>query len=208
MLARVAGLPIRVLRHVFTDQSYESYYSCQTWEQKYRDEQYDLTSKKEDARYGALLRVLHRYDRGTMLDLGCGDGLLWKSYRPLSNSLLLGIDYSATAVAKANELHVPNSRFDCCDYRTFQPGQQVSVVVFNESLYYIDDFLEAIHRASGWLTEQGVIVVSMFDTLVTARIWRKLLRQYPAMQGVTVRDHESDCSWTIRVFPGGQSSRP
>src|SRR5438445_3223198 len=65
MLARVAGLPIRVLRHVFTDQSYESYYSCQTWEQKYRDEQYDLTSKKEDARYGALLRVLHRYDRGT-----------------------------------------------------------------------------------------------------------------------------------------------
>lgn len=207
MLPRVVGFPIRVLRHVFTDQSYESYYSCQAWEQKYRDEKYDLNHKKEDARYGALLRVLHRYDRGTMLDLGCGDGVLWKSYRPLSNSLLLGIDYSSTAVSKANELHIPNCRFDCCDYRTFQPEQPISVVVFNESLYYIDDFLEAVHKASKWLTEEGVIVVSMFDTLVTTRIWKKLLRQYSAIQGVTVRDHESDCSWTIRVFPGGQSPR-
>lgn len=205
MIPRVVGLPIRVFRHVFIDRSYEPYYSSQTWEQKYREEKYGLSSQKEDGRYGALLQILRRYDRGSMLDLGCGDGLLWKDYRPLSNSSLVGVDYSATAVAKANALNLPNCRFNCGDYRTFLPDQQISVVVFNESLYYIDDFLDALKKSSEWLTENGAIVVSMFDTLVTARIWKKLLRQYSPIQGVTVRDHESGCSWTVRVFPGGQS---
>jgi trans-aconitate methyltransferase len=208
MISRVVGLPIRVFRHVFIDRSYEPYYSSQTWELKYRQEEYGLSSQKEDARYGALLQILRRYDRGTMVDLGCGDGLLWRDYRPLSNSSLVGVDYSATAVAKANALNLPNCRFSCGDYRSFRPDQPISVVVFNESLYYIDDFLDALHKSSEWLTEKGVVVVSMFDTLVTTRIWKKLLQRFSAIQGVTVRDHESSCSWTIRVFPGGQSPPP
>jgi trans-aconitate methyltransferase len=208
MISKVIGLPVRIFRHAFADRSYERYYSSQTWERKYRDEKYDLSSKKEDARYGALLQVLRRYDHGTMLDLGCGDGLLWRNYRPLSNSALIGIDYSATAVARANALNIPRCRFECGDYRTFRPDQQISVVVFNESLYYIDDFLDAIRKSSEWLSEKGVVVVSMFDTLVTKRIWKKLMLRHFPVQGVTVRDHESACSWTIRVFPGQQSPRP
>jgi SAM-dependent methyltransferase len=208
IVRRVMGLSVRAFRHIFADRSYERYYSPQTWEQKYRDEKYDLSSKKEDARYGALLQVLRRYDRGTMLDLGCGDGLLWNNYRPLSKSPLIGIDYSATAVAKANALNVPNCRFECGDYRSYRPHQKISVVVFNESLYYVEDFLDAMHKCSEWVSQRGVIVVSMFDTSVTKRIWKKLLQQYSPIQHVTVRDHESGCSWTIRVFLGEQTLRP
>jgi trans-aconitate methyltransferase len=204
MVSKVVDLSIRTFRHIFADRSYERYYSSQTWEQKYRDEKYDLSSKKEDGRYGALLQILRRYDHGTMLDLGCGDGLLWRSYRPLSDSPLIGIDYSATAVAKANTLNIPQCRFECGDYRTFRPNQQLSAVVFNESLYYIDDFLNALQKSSEWLSEGGVIVVSMFDTLVTKRIWKRVLQQYSSIQAVTIRDHESGRGWTIRVFPRRQ----
>lgn len=204
MISKVVGFSTRMFRHVFSDRSYEAYYSAQTWERKYCEEKYDLSSKKEDARYGSLLQILRRYDQGPMLDLGCGDGLLWRNYRPLSHSTLIGIDYSATAVAKANALNLPHCRFDCADYRTFRLDEQVSVVVFNESLYYIDDFLSAMHKSSEWLSESGVVVVSMFDTLVTKRIWKKLLQQYFSIQGITVRDHESGRSWTMRVFPRRQ----
>src|ERR1700681_4477434 len=111
MLSKLLHFPVRVFRHVLLDRSYESYYSAGIWERKYKEESYDLSDPKEDGRYGALMQVLRRYDRGPMLDLGCGDGLLWKYYRPLSKSLLVGIDYSETAVEKANTLALPNAEF-------------------------------------------------------------------------------------------------
>src|ERR1017187_1310717 len=208
MLRKLARLPIRAFRHVLLDQSYESYYSSEIWERKYREEHYHLGDPQEDGRFGALLQVLRRYDRGPMLDLGCGDGLLWKHYRPLSDSPLIGVDYSDTAVAKANSLALPNAEFHAADYRNFKPGRQLTVVVFNESLYYIDAFLDAIATAENFLDEQGVIVVSMFDTLVTRRIWKRLLERRRWLQSISVHDQRSKRTWTIRGFPGPGARRP
>jgi trans-aconitate methyltransferase len=208
MVSKVVNLCIRPFRHVFSDRSYERYYSLAKWDLKYREEKYDLSGRNEDGRYGALLQILRRYDCGTMLDLGCGDGLLWQKYRPLSDCELIGIDYSPAAVAKANALNIPHCRFDCGDYRTFRPDQPISVVIFNESLYYIDDFLTALRKSNEWLNEGGVVVISMFDTLVTRRIWKKILHEYVSLQAVTIKDHESRRSWTIRVFPRTQPAQP
>jgi trans-aconitate methyltransferase len=208
MLSKLARLPIRAFRHVLLDRSYEAYYSAEIWERKYLDEHYDLGDPQEDGRFGALMQVLRRYDHGPMLDLGCGDGLLWKRYRPLSDSLLLGVDYSEAAVAKANLLALPNAEFCAGDYRDFDPGRPLAVAVFNESLYYIDAFIDAIAKAEGWLSESGVVVVSMFDTLVTQRIWKSLLQRRKWLQSVSVHDHGSNRRWTIRVFPGQDTSRP
>ena len=207
MISKLARLPIRAFRHVLLDRSYESYYSSEVWEGKYRDEHYDLGDPQEDGRFGALMQVLRRYDHGPMLDLGCGDGLLWKRYRPLSDSLLIGVDYSETAVAKANSLALSNVEFRVGDYRSFDPGRQVAVAVFNESLYYIDAFLDAIAKAESCLSDSGVVIVSMFDTLVTRRIWKKLLQRRKWIQSLSVNDHRSKREWTIRVFPGPGTGR-
>lgn len=208
MLSKLARLPIRAFRHVLLDRSYESYYSSEVWERKYRDEHYDLGDSQEDGRFGAMVQVLRRYDDGPMLDLGCGDGLLWKRYRPLSSSLLVGVDYSDTAVAKANSLGLPNAEFHSSDYRNFNPGRQFSVVVFNESLYYIDAFPDAVAKAESFLSENGVIVVSMFDTLVTRRIWKSLMERRKWLQSLSVHDHRSKRVWTIRVFPRQDTKQP
>jgi len=208
MLSKLVRLPARAFRHVFLDQSYESYYPSDVWERKYRDEHYDLGDPQEDGRYGALLQVLRRYDHGPMLDLGCGDGLLWKHYRPLSNSLLVGVDYSETAVAKANSLALPSAEFRAGDYRTLDAGRKFAVAVFNESLYYINDFLDAIVKAESWLDDRGVVVVSMFDTLVTRRIWKRLVERRRWIQSLSVQDHRSKRMWTIRVFAGPGTTRP
>jgi trans-aconitate methyltransferase len=208
MLRKLAQLPIRAFRHVLLDRSYESYYSSEIWERKYRDEHYHLGDPQEDGRFGALLQVLRRYDRGPMLDLGCGNGLLWKHYRPLSESPLIGVDYSDTAIAKANSLALPNAEFNAADYRNFKPGRELTVVVFNESLYYIDAFLDAMATAESFLDDQGVIVVSMFDTLVTRRIWKRLLERRKWLQSISVHDQRSKRTWTIRVFPGPGAMRP
>ena len=115
MLSKLARLPVRVFRHILVDRSYQSYYSAEIWENKYRNENYDLGDPKEDGRYGALMQVLRRYDRGSILDLGCGDGLLWKHYRPLSDSLpgkcgLFGSGCGESKVTGNTGFRVPSRR--------------------------------------------------------------------------------------------------
>jgi trans-aconitate methyltransferase len=147
-----------------------------------------------------MMQILRRYDRGPMLDLGCGDGLLWDYYRPLSNSTLWGVDYAPSAVAKAASRGIPNSAFECRDFQTWEPGLRFSVVVFNESVYYIDDIGAALRRAQSWLAPGGVVLLCMMDTLVTRRVWKDIRAGQRVVQAARVCDLGTGRSRTIRVL--------
>lgn len=190
----------RVVGHLFLDRSYAGYYSATVWEQKYRSG-YDLDVAKEDGRYGALVNVLLRYQReGPILDAGCGDGVLQMHVRRASAVRMVGIDYAPKAIEAAAARAIPGCEFVCSDYRSFAPGEKYTVIVLNEALYYIDDYMEALRMLARHLAPGGVFVVSMFDTLVTARIWRALRGHYEPLQGIRIRDEGTGQSWRIRVL--------
>jgi 2-polyprenyl-3-methyl-5-hydroxy-6-metoxy-1,4-benzoquinol methylase len=194
--------PTRILSHLLLDTSYAQYHSIEAWEQKYAREHYDLSVAKEDGRYGALTALLRRYDRGgPILDAGCGDGLLALRYRPLSESRLVGIDYSQAAIDVARERSLPNTEFHAADFTKFRPAMSFSVIVFNEALYYIGDYLGTLKTLETLLQPQGVFLISMFDTVVTRRIWKALGERYRPIQKVFIKDGQSGTKWTISVFP-------
>lgn len=196
--------PRRVLRHLFVDDSYNDYYSANIWEKKYREDGFDcaLNVPEEDARYGALVALLRRYDHGgPVLDAGCGDGLLWEWYRPFSKSLLVGIDYAPAAIEKAVARNIPNTQFAASDYHGYIHPEACSVVVLNEALYYSGQYMEVVAALERMLKPDGVLVISMWDTLVTRRIWRKLATWSRAIQAVRVSDEGSKRQWRIAVFP-------
>ncbi|MGH7971535.1 MAG: hypothetical protein ACREIC_22685 [Limisphaerales bacterium] len=88
------ALAKRAARHLLVERSYARYYSADGWEKSYQDG-YVLGEDDQDARYGCLLMLLRRYDRGgPILDVGCGEGLLQERFRPFSSSPLIGVDYS------------------------------------------------------------------------------------------------------------------
>lgn len=200
-LHRLLRLPARLFSHLLLDQSYQAYYSAEEWDRKYGKEHYDLNVPMEDGRYGALMMLLQRYDRGgPILDAGCGDGLLQERYRPFSASLLVGIDYSAVAIDAARRRQVSNAEFATADFATFRAERPYAVIVFNETLYYIENYLDVLETFERSLKADGVIIVSMFDTLVTKRIWKRLSKRYPVVQGIRIKDHASGRSWTMKVF--------
>jgi trans-aconitate methyltransferase len=136
-----------------------------------------------------------------------GGWLEWKRCRPPSDSLLIRVDHSGTAVAKPNSLALSNVEFRAGDYRSFDPGRQVALAVFNESFYYIGAFFDAIAKAESYLPESGVVIVSMSNTLVTRHIWKNLLERRKLVQSLSVNDHSSNRAWRIRVFPGSGAGR-
>lgn len=201
-LSKLLRLPARAFSHFLLDRSYQKYYSAEIWDRKYAQEQYDLSAPIEDARYGALTALLRRYDRGgPILDAGCGDGLLELRYRPLSDSRLVGIDYAQAAIETARGRNLANTEFHAADFSRLPVTGPFSVIVFNEALYYVEKYMEILGSLEGALKPEGVFVISMFDTVVTARIWKTLRQRYRPLQTAHVKDGQSGRKWTISVFP-------
>jgi 2-polyprenyl-3-methyl-5-hydroxy-6-metoxy-1,4-benzoquinol methylase len=178
----------------------ERFYPASRWDSIYR-EGYHLDVHDQDARYGALLALLERYDTsGPILDVGCGEGLLAQKFRRLSNSPILGVDYSRPAIELANAKKIPECEFVCTDYRKINLQPQFGIIVLNESLYYVDDALEALNTLAQYLVSTGVLIVSMYDTFPTRCIWRRLGRHFGIMRSVVVEDETHSKSWRIRVL--------
>jgi SAM-dependent methyltransferase len=194
----------RTIRHLTIERSYEQYYPADRWEKSW-SRSHDLDVPKEDGHYGALLALMRRYDRGgPLLDAGCGDGLLEAMFRPLSASRILAFDYSQAAIERARARNVPNCEFFHADSRQYHPPEPCSLIILNESLYYIDDYLGVVQNLSRSLKPDGVLIVSMYDTLINRRIWKALHRSYRRLQGVVIRDETTGVRWHIRVFRSGK----
>ena len=190
----------RILRHLFYERSYERYYSATAWEKRWAGG-YGLAESREEERYGALLTLMCRHAAdGPVLDAGCGDGVLEQEFRTVSPVRVVGIDYSLEAIERAKTRHVPDCSFAQADYRGFTPAERFPLIVLNESLYYVEDFLGVLRSLSRWLTKDGVFVVSMFDTLVTRRIWKALASPFENLEDVEIRQPATGRTWRIRVL--------
>ena len=137
---------------------------------------------------------------GPILDAGCGDGVLEQAFRDVSRVRIVGIDYSLEAIERAKARRVADCSFVQADYREFTPTERFPLIVLNESLYYVEDFLAVLRSLSRWLAADGVFIISMFDTLVTRRIWKAVASSYETLQDVEIRHRATGRRWRIRVL--------
>jgi trans-aconitate methyltransferase len=169
-----------------------------SWSQGY---EMSMNCAQEDARYGTLIALMRRHEgKGPILDVGCGDGLLEERYRQVSSAPIVAFDYSSAAIELARARQLPDVEFFCSDSRTFLPNQGFSLVVLNESLYYIDNYLTLLERLSRALTPEGVFLVSMHDARITKRIWKNVQRYCTTLDGIIVKHENSHGGWHIRLL--------
>jgi 2-polyprenyl-3-methyl-5-hydroxy-6-metoxy-1,4-benzoquinol methylase len=171
------------------------------WEEQYGSGHWDfLRSLGELGRFSVLAGYLHELKpQGALLDIGCGEGLLYK--RLLSQpSLYLGLDISAAAIDKARTIGA--GPFLCADAEQFVANDTYDVIVFNECLYYFNDPVETVGRYASALRPDGIMIVSTF---LQSRRGRAILRALKHRH--TVMDETSIAhgarSWTFSVFTPG-----
>lgn len=107
--------------------------------------------------YGTFLKP-----GGSVLDVGCGEGVLHTRWLPHGYARYVGLDISEVAVQKLAHRTDDRTEFLAADAETHTPDGSYDVIVFNESLYYLNDPLAALARYASALTPDGVIIVSMF----------------------------------------------
>ena len=139
---------------------------------------------------------------GTLLEVGCGAGILQTRLDERQYSRFDGIDISSEAINRAQQKNCSNVMYICQDASSYITSKLFDVIIFNECLEYFDDPAALVKRYEAFTNEGALFIVSMFKGITTARtqhIWRELDARYTTLAHTTVST-KPDYTWKIKVY--------
>ena len=174
--------------------------TADSWDDEYRRGRWAfLSGPAERARYSVIVGVLASTPSPSVLDVGCGEGVLYQQFRPYGYSRYLGLDLSHAAIDRAAAGAGPDATFVAADAGTFQADGPFDDIVFNEMLYYLPEPLQAVQRYARALAPGGRIIVSTWlGSPRAVAILRQLRESLPFVDETLVR-HLGE-QWKLTVF--------
>jgi 2-polyprenyl-3-methyl-5-hydroxy-6-metoxy-1,4-benzoquinol methylase len=127
-------------------------------------------------RRSELARMASKHIVGSVLDIGCGFGILSRFVK----GSYLGVDFSAGAIEKAkwlsshrdDEWHTnPKARFLVGDIRDLPGLGQFDTVTMLEVLEHLDDPAQAIETAHRLATQRIVVSVPRHGVKAQSHVW-------------------------------------
>lgn len=172
------------------------------WDKQYRKGRWDsLRTNKELSRYSTIVGYLTILGKAnpSILDLGCGEGVLNEKIPHLDYSYFLGVDFSKVSVEKAAEKNFENAEFVCADVHKFTPKRKFDIIVFNEVFYYIHETERAnvLSRMIDHLEDDGIIITSIYRE--APHLW-EYFDILDKINFVTVKTEEETRFWQIGAF--------
>lgn len=141
---------------------------------------------------------------GSVLDIGCGDGIFSTHLKAYSR--YVGVDFPK-AIERAGKRADAKTSFVASDMQRFTTPDRFDAIVFNESLYYVEDALGELDRFSAFLAPSGVFLVSMHLKEKSFRIWIAIGRRFQMLDRVMVTNHEQ-VGWMVGAFQPRSSLPP
>lgn len=149
----------------------------EAWDSEYSTGNWTFMAS-EQSRYAVIAGYIK--PGSCVLDVGCGEGLLFGWIRARGYARYIGLDVSKVAVSKLAARRERGATFLQADAEEFQLAESdppMDAIVFNETLYYFREPLVTLKRYAGYLKPDGVIIVS---TYVRSKRALAILRQVRA----------------------------
>ncbi len=177
--------------------------SAQTWEAQYAAGRWDfLAQLSELARFSILAGyICHLKPGATVLDTGCGQGVLLRRLPSSCYSRYVGIDVSGTAISVAQQQGNERSTFLAANCEEYSPTEHFDVIVFNEVLCCLRDPLRTVERYSRSLNPGGLLLVSLCTAARgSSTILRRLKRAYSTVDEVRVVHSGRKVTWVCTAL--------
>lgn len=174
--------------------------SVQSWEDQYRCGHWDfLGTAGERARFSVIVGLLSATERPSVLDVGCGDGTLYRRFRTHGYSRYVGIDLSPRAVALAEADAARDTHFFVADATAYRPEGSFDAIVFNEVLYYLHQPAAEVARYAESLAAGGRIIVSTYvGSPRAAAVLRQVCRAFEVREETQVS--QGGNRWMVTVL--------
>jgi 2-polyprenyl-6-hydroxyphenyl methylase/3-demethylubiquinone-9 3-methyltransferase len=162
------------------------------WNHSYASGQLTYFSALDElARYSILVGYLSFFSgEPTIIDVGCGSGLLRQRLDNESFCHYTGIDLSTEAIRSAGYLADERTSFVCGDFLDFE-GSKADIVVLNEVLYFVPSVTQMLDKVESCLSDGGMLLTSMWRHPGDRSLWRLLDRRFEALDAVRVRNESS-----------------
>lgn len=177
------------------------------WNSQYYEGRWNyLSSPEQRPRYVLLADWCRTYFAApSVLDVGCGEGLLARELSCVPGPTYHGIDFAEAALVvgrdRAGEL--PLTTFEMASMEGYEPTHQFDVVIFDESLYCCTDPLGTLGRYARYLTPAGGLLLSI--TTLHADLALLIERIYgdAVIASALVTDRCSGKGWHLLALRGG-----
>jgi SAM-dependent methyltransferase len=179
------------------------------WDQQYKDGIWRcLRRLPERPRYNQIVGYLNAFKPGgSVLDIGCGEGLMRDYLSKGAYSSYLGIDISAEAIRLATQKGYSEAEFVTADAAEYLPPESYDVIIFNEVLYYLSQPLAVVQRYARFLKPGGLFVVSLFRTPRTEAIRKQLAETYDFTDEIVIAHQQVGMMWIFVIEPGENGRR-
>jgi len=175
------------------------------WNKQYESGRWDsLKSDLEAKRYHQILDFIREFApvNPTILDIGCGDGVLNRHMDGFSFEYFLGVDFSRVSIEKAKAQNFPKSEFVTEDAIKFKPKRYFDTIVFNEVFYYIPESEKnsVLDLMIQHLNPNGILVSSIFREGIGC--W-EYFKENPCLKELaftTVCTEKKSTYWKIGVY--------
>jgi 2-polyprenyl-3-methyl-5-hydroxy-6-metoxy-1,4-benzoquinol methylase len=172
------------------------------WEAQYVGGRCDYYREiSELARYHIVAGYCHYLKpAGTILDLGCGEGILQERLDPSKYSRYVGVDFSSEAINRATNQQDEKTLFVTADISTYIPDGKFDVIIFSECIMCFKEPVDMVKRYDNFLKVDGFFIISLVSHESTTPVWKILEHTYSPADEVVVSHKGVNLSWIIKVY--------
>lgn len=171
------------------------------WDEEYEKGSWSfLYSLDELGHYSIIHGLIQYFDKyENILDVGCGEGVLYEKINASKCKKYFGIDISEAAIQKATDKGHPHANYIACSVDEFITHEKFDAIVFNEVLYYLDNPLEVIKRYEKLLLPNGIIIISMHVNNGSNIVWNKLSKEISFLEETTI-SNKKGTQWVCKSY--------
>jgi 2-polyprenyl-3-methyl-5-hydroxy-6-metoxy-1,4-benzoquinol methylase len=171
------------------------------WEREYASGRWSYLGGIDELAHYSVIVGYYAFLKpgGSVLDVGCGEGILQTRLSPHGYGRYLGIDFAAGAIDQLAERRDLATEFQVADAASFTTSQKFDAIIFNESLYYFRDPVSIVERYLDFLARDGIIIVSMEVARNRVAIWNEIGTVLKAIDETTVFNG-AGLGWTIKAL--------